>query len=127
MMGDGAEEQNLDERGNPSARIEEDELDAAFGNQKNQRSSKPHHPFWEGGEWRGFAASLVAVRLSRVSSRLRFNLWLIVQNHVQQGTVNLDMAVVINKAQFTKFVHEKTHARSRRADHLRQCPLADFC
>jgi hypothetical protein len=49
MMGDGAEEQNLDERGNPSARIEEDELDAAFGNQKNQRSSKPHHPFWEGG------------------------------------------------------------------------------
>jgi hypothetical protein len=52
---------------------------------------------------------------------------LIVQNHVQQGTVNLDMAVVINKAQFPKFVHEKTHARSRRADHLRQCPLADFC
>jgi hypothetical protein len=34
MMGDGTEEQNLDERGNPAARIQEDELDAAFGNQK---------------------------------------------------------------------------------------------
>jgi hypothetical protein len=33
MMGDGTEEQNLDERGNPKARIEEDELDAAFGKQ----------------------------------------------------------------------------------------------
>ena len=32
MMGDGTEEQNLDQRGNPGARIEEDELDAAFGN-----------------------------------------------------------------------------------------------
>jgi hypothetical protein len=33
MMGDGTEEQNLNERGDPEARIEEDELDAAFGNQ----------------------------------------------------------------------------------------------
>jgi len=31
MMGDGTEEQNLDELGNPAARIKEDELDAAFG------------------------------------------------------------------------------------------------
>jgi len=31
MMGDGTEEQNLDEVGNPAARIEKDELDAAFG------------------------------------------------------------------------------------------------
>jgi len=30
MMGDGTEEQNLDERGNPAARITEDELEAAF-------------------------------------------------------------------------------------------------
>ena len=39
------------------------------------------------------------------------------ENHVQQGTVDFDAAVVVNKAQFPKFVHEKTHARSRRADH----------
>jgi BolA protein len=30
------------------------------------------------------------------------------------------VAVVINKAQLPKFVHERTHPRSRRADHLRQ-------
>src|SRR5471030_1996032 len=54
--------------------------------------------------------------------------WLVVQYHVQQGTVDFNLlAVVIDKAQFPKFVHEKTHARSRRADHLRQCLLADFC
>ena len=30
MMGDGAEEQNLDQRGDPAARITEDDLKAAF-------------------------------------------------------------------------------------------------
>jgi hypothetical protein len=33
MMGDGTEEQNLGEHGNPDARIKKDELDAAFGKQ----------------------------------------------------------------------------------------------
>jgi hypothetical protein len=37
MMGDGTEEQNLDERGDPEARIEEDELDAAFGNKNPKK------------------------------------------------------------------------------------------
>ena len=32
MMGDGTEEQNFDERGNPAARIKKDELEAAFRN-----------------------------------------------------------------------------------------------
>lgn len=31
MMGDGSEEQNLGERGDPAARIRKDEVDAAFG------------------------------------------------------------------------------------------------
>ena len=31
MMGDGTEEQNLDQPGNPAARIKKDEVDAAFG------------------------------------------------------------------------------------------------
>jgi hypothetical protein len=31
MMGDGTEEQNPDECGNPAARIKKDEVDAAFG------------------------------------------------------------------------------------------------
>lgn len=30
MMGDGTEEQNLDQAGNPAARIKKDEVDAAF-------------------------------------------------------------------------------------------------
>jgi hypothetical protein len=30
MMGDGTEEQNLDQSGNPAARIRKDEVDAAF-------------------------------------------------------------------------------------------------
>jgi hypothetical protein len=36
-MGDGTEEQNLDELGNPAARIEKDELDAAFGRQNPKK------------------------------------------------------------------------------------------
>jgi hypothetical protein len=31
MMGDGTEEQNLGERGNPAARIKKNEVTAAFG------------------------------------------------------------------------------------------------
>jgi hypothetical protein len=31
MMGDGTEEQNLNEPGNPSARIKKDEVETAFG------------------------------------------------------------------------------------------------
>jgi hypothetical protein len=31
MMGDGTEEQNLGQPGNPAARIKEEEVDAAFG------------------------------------------------------------------------------------------------
>jgi hypothetical protein len=33
MMGDGTEEQNLGERGNPAARIKKNEVTAAFGQQ----------------------------------------------------------------------------------------------
>jgi hypothetical protein len=35
MMGDGSEEQNLGQPGNPAARIKKDEVDAAFA--KNQK------------------------------------------------------------------------------------------
>jgi hypothetical protein len=34
MMGDGTEEQNLGERGNPTARIKKKEVAAAFGKQR---------------------------------------------------------------------------------------------
>jgi hypothetical protein len=33
MMGDGTEEQNLNERGDPSARISKEDIESAFGKQ----------------------------------------------------------------------------------------------
>ena len=38
MMGDGTEEQNLNQKGNPAARIDEDEVVAAFGKQPKERA-----------------------------------------------------------------------------------------
>jgi hypothetical protein len=37
MMGDGTEEQGLDERGNPAARIKKDEVVDAFGKQTSKK------------------------------------------------------------------------------------------
>jgi hypothetical protein len=37
MMGDGTEEQNLGQRGNPSARIKKKEVAAAFGKQRRTK------------------------------------------------------------------------------------------
>ncbi|MGZ5871721.1 MAG: hypothetical protein ACXWKP_06360 [Bradyrhizobium sp.] len=38
MMGDGTEEQNLDQRGDPEARIRKDEVDSAFGKKNTKKS-----------------------------------------------------------------------------------------
>jgi hypothetical protein len=38
MMGDGTEEQNLNERGDPAARIKKDEVEAAFGRHAPKKS-----------------------------------------------------------------------------------------
>ena len=37
MMGDGTEEQNLDQPGNPAARIKKDEVDAAFAKDEKKK------------------------------------------------------------------------------------------
>ena len=37
MMGDGTEEQNLNEPGDPSVRIKSDEVDAAFGKKEPKK------------------------------------------------------------------------------------------
>ncbi|MDR3421599.1 MAG: hypothetical protein P4L80_10220 [Xanthobacteraceae bacterium] len=37
MMGDGTEEQNLGQRGNPSARIKKKEVAAAFGKRRRKK------------------------------------------------------------------------------------------
>jgi hypothetical protein len=41
MMGDGTEEQNLNERGNPEARIKKDEVKAAFDKKSASRTTEP--------------------------------------------------------------------------------------
>ena len=38
---------------------------------------------------------------------LSLNVRLVMQNDIQQGTMDTDVAVVVNEAQFSKFVHEK--------------------
>jgi len=45
---------------------------------------------------------------------------LVVQDHVQQRVTDFQFAVVFDIAQFAELVHEKAHARSSRADHLRE-------
>ena len=42
MMGDGTEEQNLGQPGNPAARIKKDEVDAAFAKGREEVSSRVH-------------------------------------------------------------------------------------
>jgi hypothetical protein len=41
MMGDGTEEQNLGQPGNPGARIKKDEVDDAFGKDADKDTKKP--------------------------------------------------------------------------------------
>jgi hypothetical protein len=45
----------------------------------------------------------------------RFDLGLVVQNHVQQGIIDFQFSVVFDEAQFAEFVHEKAHPRSPKA------------
>jgi hypothetical protein len=40
----------------------------------------------------------------------RFDLGLVVQNHVQQGIMDFQFSVVFDKTQFAEFVHEKAYA-----------------
>src|SRR6476620_3588993 len=56
----------------------------------------------------------------------RFDLGLLVQNHVQQGTMDFQGSIVFDKTQLAEFVHEKAHARPGRADHLRQHFLTEL-
>src|SRR5438105_6725973 len=56
----------------------------------------------------------------------RLDLGLVVKDHVQQGMMDFQFAVVFDKSQFAEFVHEKADARSGRADHFRQHFLTEF-
>jgi hypothetical protein len=40
----------------------------------------------------------------------RFDLGLVVQNYIQQGIMDFQFSVILDKTQFTEFVHEKAYA-----------------
>jgi hypothetical protein len=42
MMGDGTEEQNLNQKGNPATRITEDEVQEAFGKKDGKDDTAKH-------------------------------------------------------------------------------------
>jgi hypothetical protein len=47
------------------------------------------------------------------------------QNDIEQGFVNTDTSVVLDKAQLAKPIHEEAHTRPGGSDHLRQRLLRD--
>jgi len=51
---------------------------------------------------------------------------LVVEDYAQERIVDVDLAVVLDKAQFPEFVHEKIDAGPRCANHLRQHLLRNF-
>src|SRR5450631_692604 len=55
-----------------------------------------------------------------------FQLRLVMQDSVQQRTVDLDVPVITDEAKLAELVHEMADARSGGANHLRQCLLADI-
>jgi hypothetical protein len=50
----------------------------------------------------------------------------IVQHHIEQRFMNPDAAVVLNKAELTKAIHEEADARPGRSNHLCQSFLRDL-
>src|ERR1700733_10279322 len=50
---------------------------------------------------------------------------LIQQYHIEQRLMHLDSSVVINEAELPKAIHEETHPRSCRPDHVRKGFLRD--
>jgi len=53
-------------------------------------------------------------------------MWPFMQNEVQQGFLNLQLAVVSDQAQLSKFFHEEIYARPGRANHLSECLLVQL-
>src|SRR6202522_3384417 len=76
------------------------------------------------------STSTDAGRLSKTDQfarKKRLDPPLIVQYDVQQRAMHLQLAVVLDEAKLAKLVHKVVHPGTRRADHLCQRFLADFC
>ena len=62
----------------------------------------------------------------RCAARSAIDMGLFVKNEVQQGLVNLNMAVIADEAQLPEPVHEEADARAGGPNHLGQGFLADL-
>ena len=51
---------------------------------------------------------------------------LVVQDDIEEGTVNLQSAILVKESQFAELIHEETDAGPRGADHLSQRFLTDL-
>ena len=51
---------------------------------------------------------------------------LLVQDNTQEGSVDVETAIVFNEAQFLEFIHEKIDPAARCSYHFRQCLLRYF-
>jgi hypothetical protein len=56
----------------------------------------------------------------------RENASLLVQDNAQEGRIDVDLAVILNEAQFPEFVHEEIDSGARCANHLGQHLLRHF-
>jgi hypothetical protein len=48
------------------------------------------------------------------------------QDNTEEGTVDVEPAIGVNKAQFLEFIHKQINSRPRRANHFRQGFLRYF-
>jgi hypothetical protein len=52
---------------------------------------------------------------------------LIVEDDIEEGTMHVQPAVIVNKAQFPEFIHEEADAGPRGANHPGKRFLTDLC
>ena len=50
----------------------------------------------------------------------------VVEDDIEEGTVHVQPAVVVNETQFAELIHEETDAGARGADHVGQHVLTDL-
>ena len=64
--------------------------------------------------------------LNKTFERAGTKVHLVVQDNTEEGIVDLNLAIVLDEAQFLEFVHEKIDPGPRCANHLRQHLLRYF-
>lgn len=58
----------------------------------------------------GFPMSCVSSPIARVRLELMFSILLIVEDDIEEGTVHVQPAIIVNKAELAEPIHEETDA-----------------